>query len=65
VPHIRKAALEQEDWRKREELAQMERMAVQIERFSAMHFFTVDRSTLLAVMSTVVTYLIIVLQEKK
>jgi 7tm Chemosensory receptor len=65
VPKIRKAALEQEDWRKREELAQLERMAVQMERFSAMRFFSVDRSTLLAVMSTVVTYLIIVLQEKK
>jgi hypothetical protein len=39
-------------------------MVTEVERFSAMRFFSVDRSTMLGVMSAVVTYLIILLQEK-
>jgi 7tm Chemosensory receptor len=57
-------ALQQEDWRSREEVCQLERMASEAARFSATRFFTVDRSTLLGVMSTVLTYLIILVQEK-
>jgi hypothetical protein len=45
-------------------VAQLERMASNVERFSAMRFFALDRSTLLGVASTVVTYLIILLQAK-
>ena len=61
---IRMLALEQEVWRLREKLYRQERMVARVERFSAMSFFTVDRSTLLGVMSTVVTYLVILLQAK-
>jgi hypothetical protein len=57
-------ALLEDNWRLREELLQLERMTSEVERFSAMRFFTVDRSTLLGIMGTVVTYLIILLQEK-
>ena len=64
LPTLRWQALEQADWRLREELHQLERMVARVERFSAMSFFTVDRSTLLGVMSTVVTYLVILLQAK-
>jgi 7tm Chemosensory receptor len=56
--------LEEDDWKKWKELAQLEQMAIQLERFSAMRFFSVDRSTLMGVMSIVVTYLIILLQTK-
>jgi hypothetical protein len=59
----RNLALEAEDWRLRERLAQLERMTIEAERFSALRVFTVGRSTLLGVMSTVVTYLIIVMQS--
>ena len=48
----------------KEGLAHMEKMASEAERFSAMGVFTVDRSTILALLSTIVTYLIIVLQSK-
>jgi hypothetical protein len=57
-------ALQEDNWRLRDELVQLERMTSEVERFSAMRFFTVDRSTLLGVLSTVVTYLIILVQEK-
>jgi 7tm Chemosensory receptor len=56
--------LESEDWKERERLAQLERMITQMDRFSAMRFFTVDRAALLGVLGTVATYLIIVLQTK-
>ena len=62
---IRMLALEQEVWRLREKLYRLERMVARMGRFSAMSFFTVDRSTLLGVMSTVVTYLVILLQAKE
>jgi hypothetical protein len=39
-------------------------MAGGLPRFSALRIFTVDRSTLLAVFSTILTYLIILLQTK-
>jgi uncharacterized membrane protein len=39
-------------------------MIVELERFSAMRFFSVERSTLLGVMSAIVTYLVIMFQEK-
>ena len=61
---ISRLALEQANWRMREELYRLERMVAGVQRFSAMSFFTVDRSTLLGVMSTVVTYLVILLQAK-
>jgi 7tm Chemosensory receptor len=48
----------------KEELGQLERMIVDVERFSAMRFFSVDRKTLLGVMSAIVTFLVIMLQEK-
>jgi 7tm Chemosensory receptor len=48
----------------REEVAQLEKRVSQAERFSAMRFFTVDRAALLGILSTVVTYLIIILQTK-
>jgi hypothetical protein len=54
--------LDTEDWRERKRLAQLERMIAQTDRFSAMRFFIVDRAALLGVLSTVATYLIIVLQ---
>jgi 7tm Chemosensory receptor len=57
-------ALKHEDWRLREEVAQLERTASNAERFNALRFFALDRSTLLGVASTVLTYLIILLQEK-
>jgi hypothetical protein len=60
---FRKLALEAKDWRMREWLAQLERTITEAERFSALSVFTVGRSTLLGVMSTVVTYLIIVMQS--
>ena len=50
LPSLRRQA----DRRMREELHQLERMS----------FFTMDRSTLLGVVSTVVTYLVILLQVK-
>ena len=50
LPSLRRQA----DWRMREELHQLERMS----------FFTMDRSTLLGVVSTVVTYLVILLEAK-
>jgi 7tm Chemosensory receptor len=56
--------LESTDPRLNKELGQLERMIAELERFSAMRFFSADRSTLLGVMSAVVTYLIILLQEK-
>ena len=57
--------LQQEDWRQREKLGQFERIISEVERFNAMKFFTVDRAALLGVLSTVATYLIILMQEKK
>ena len=50
LPSLRRQA----DWRMREELHQLERMS----------FFTMDRSTLLGVVSAVVTYLVILLEAK-
>ena len=50
LPSLRRQA----DRRMREELHQLERMS----------FFTMDRSTLLGVVSTVVTYLVILLEAK-
>jgi hypothetical protein len=64
LPHIRRLVVEEDDWKKWKELAQLEQKIIQLERFSAMRFFSVERSTLPAVMSIVVTYLIILLQEK-
>jgi hypothetical protein len=40
-------------------------MIIELERFSAIRFFSVDRSTLLGVMSAIVTFLVIMLQEKQ
>jgi hypothetical protein len=60
----RSAALESSDWWERERLAHLERLAGGLPRFSALRIFTVDRSTLLAVFSTILTYLIILLQTK-
>jgi 7tm Chemosensory receptor len=48
----------------REEVVQLERSVTQAERFSAMGFFAVDHTALLGIMSTVVTYLIILLQTQ-
>jgi hypothetical protein len=61
---LRNLALEAaDDWRLRERLAQLERTTAEAERFSALRVFTVGRPTLLGVMSTVATYLIIVMQS--
>jgi hypothetical protein len=53
------------DSKLKEELGQLERMIVELERFSAIGFFSIDRSTLLGVMSAIVTYLVIMLREKQ
>ena len=61
---FRNLALEAaDDSRLRERLAQLERTTTEAERFSALRVFTVGRPTLLGVMSTVATYLIIVMQS--
>jgi hypothetical protein len=61
---FRNLALEAgDDWRLRERLAQLERTTKEAEPFSALRVFTVGRPTLLGVMSTVATYLIIVMQS--
>jgi hypothetical protein len=65
VYKLRSLALQQEDWKEREKVAQLEKRASETKSFNAMRFFAIDRSVLLGVMSTVVTYLIILLQEKK
>jgi hypothetical protein len=61
---FRSLQLQYEDWRIREKLAQLERTTLEAKRFSVSRVFTVDRTTLLGVSSTVVTYLIILLQSK-
>jgi 7tm Chemosensory receptor len=63
--NLRSLALQQEDWKAREKVAQLEKRALETKSFNAMRFFNIDRSVLLGVMSTVLTYLIILLQEKK
>ncbi len=61
---LRNLALEAaEDWRLQERLAHLERTTAKAERFSALGDFTVGRPTLLGVMSTVATYLIILMQS--
>jgi hypothetical protein len=61
---FRSLQLQYEDWRIREKLAQLERTTLEAKRFSVFRVFTVDRTTLLGAASTVVTYLIILLQSK-
>jgi hypothetical protein len=63
--NCRSLQLQYEDWGIREKLAQLERTTLEAGRFSALRVFTVDRTTLLGVASTIVTYLIILLQSKQ
>jgi 7tm Chemosensory receptor len=62
---FRTCALESTDSRLKEELGQLEKMILEVERFSAIRFFLVDRSTLLGLTSAIVTFLVIMLQEKQ
>jgi hypothetical protein len=62
--HCRSLQLQYEDWIKREKVSQLERTILEAGRFSAFRVFSVDRTTLLGVASTIVTFLIILLQTK-